>query len=188
MERAGALEQHRLALWQRGVGHAAVDRADLGARLLVVEADALGTLLGDDVEDVVGDRRMHRPVGCLPLDPALVDGGVRALRLAGAAVDALAGDDRRHLSSNTIPPTTGSNRLWLGPWLGDRGGRPSPRRGGSAHEKARVGGSGRARLRGRTRPRPRAFPPGARPGASPRRGCAAPGSRPRPLRGSYSRA
>src|SRR5881409_4136716 len=111
MERPGALEEQRLALRPLGVGHAAVDRADLGARLLVVEADALGALLGDDVEDVVGDRRMHRPVGRLPLDPALLDGGVRALRLAGAAVDAFAGDDRRHSSSNTIPPTTDSNRL-----------------------------------------------------------------------------
>src|SRR5207244_11012276 len=96
MERAGAHEQRRLALRPLGVGHAAVDRANLGARLLVVEADALSALLGDDVEDVVGDPRMHRPVGRLPLDPALVDGGVRALRLAGAAVDAFAGDHRRH--------------------------------------------------------------------------------------------
>src|SRR5437867_5670380 len=96
MERPGALEEQRLALRPLGVGHAAVDRADLGARLLVVEADALGALLGDDVEDVVGDRRMHRAVGRLPLDPALVDGGVRALGLAGAAVDAFAGDHCRH--------------------------------------------------------------------------------------------
>src|SRR5207248_11307568 len=43
-------------------------------------------------------------------DAALGDGGIRALGLAGAAVDALAGDDRRHCSSNTIPPTRGSNR------------------------------------------------------------------------------
>src|SRR5256712_5354450 len=121
MERPGALEEQALALRPLGAGHAAVDRADLGARLLVVEANALGALLGDDVEDVVGDRRMHRAVGRLPLDPALVDGGIRALGLAGAAVDALAGDDRRHCSSNTIPATTGSNRLWLGRKLGDRG-------------------------------------------------------------------
>src|SRR4029077_12410717 len=79
------------------VRHAAVDRADLGARLLVVEADALGALLGDDVEDVVGDGRVHRrPVGPQPLDAALVDGGIRAFRLAGAAVDAFAGDHCRH--------------------------------------------------------------------------------------------
>src|SRR5437867_6817472 len=96
MERAGALEERGLALRPLGVGHAAVDRADLRARLLVVEPDALGALLGDDVEDVVGDRRMHRPVRRLPLDPALVDGGVRALRLAGAAVAAFAGDHCRH--------------------------------------------------------------------------------------------
>src|SRR5256712_11572808 len=121
MERPGALEEQPLALRPLGVGHAAVDRADLGARLLIVEADALGALLGDDVEDVVGDRRMHRAVGRLPLHPALVDGCVRALGLAGAAVDALAGDDRRHRRSNTIPATTGSNRLWLGRKLGDRG-------------------------------------------------------------------
>src|SRR5207253_4503239 len=106
MERPGALEEQRLALRPLGVGHTAVDRADLGARLLIVEADALGALLGDDVEDVVGDRRMHRAVGRLPLDPALVDGGVRALGLAGAAVDALARDHRRHWRSNTLaaPP------------------------------------------------------------------------------------
>src|SRR5207245_3413694 len=111
------------------------------------------TLLGDDVEDVVGDRRMHRPVGRLPLDPALVDGGVRALRLAGTAVDALAGDDRRHSSSNTIPATTGSNRLWLDRRLGDRGCRSVPS-GGYAHEKTGVGGGDWARPRGGGGPRP----------------------------------
>src|SRR5438876_10605096 len=116
MERPGALEEQRVALRPRGLGHAAVDRADLGARPLVVEADALGALLGDDVEDVVGHRRMHRAVGRLPLDPALVDGGIRALGLAGASVDALAGDDRRHSSSHTIPLTRGSNRLLLWRW------------------------------------------------------------------------
>src|SRR6266852_1536411 len=41
-------------------------------------------------------RRVHRAVGGLPLDAALVDGGVRALGLAGAAVDAFAGDHCRH--------------------------------------------------------------------------------------------
>src|SRR5437870_13213927 len=96
MERPGALEEQRLALGPLGVGQAAADRADIGARFMVVEADALGALLGDDVEDVVGYRRMHRAVGRLPLDPALVDGGIRALGLAGAAVDALAGDHCRH--------------------------------------------------------------------------------------------
>src|SRR5207245_724898 len=78
--------------------------------LVVVEADALGALLGDDVEDVVRQRRMHRAVGRLPFDAALVDGGVRALRLAGAAVDAFAGDYRRHRRSFFELPASRSRR------------------------------------------------------------------------------
>src|SRR5207244_7864201 len=46
----------------------AVDRTDRRARLVVVEADALRALLGDNVEDVVRQRRAHRAVGRLPLD------------------------------------------------------------------------------------------------------------------------
>src|SRR5882724_10813245 len=108
MERPGALEEQRLALRPLGVGHAAVDRADLGARLLVVEDDALGALLGDDVEDVVGDGRMHRAIGRLPFHAALVDGGVGALRLAGPAVDAFAGDHGRH----RVGSSTRGCRAW----------------------------------------------------------------------------
>src|SRR5439155_25937811 len=92
MERPRARQQHVLRLGPVRVGDAAVDRTDRGAGLVIEEADALGTLLGDDVEDVVRDGRVHRAVGRLPLDAALIDGGVGALRLAGPAVDAFAGD------------------------------------------------------------------------------------------------
>ena len=62
------------------IGDAAVDGADRGARLFVVEPDALGAQVGIDDVDVL----------------ALADGFVRALRLARAAVDALFRDRGAH--------------------------------------------------------------------------------------------
>src|SRR6185369_10695860 len=75
------------------VGDAAVDRAHGGARLLPVEPDALGAERGVDDVDVL----------------TLRDRAVRALGLAGAAVDALLGDDRGHRSLS---------RRWGGPASG----------------------------------------------------------------------
>ena len=98
MQHAGPIEQQLVRLGDVGVRHAAIDRADGRAGLVIVEPDALGALFRHDVEDVVRDGCVHGAVGRLPFDAALVDGGVGALRLAGAAVDALAGDHRRHVS------------------------------------------------------------------------------------------
>src|SRR5262249_4454129 len=80
VNRLRAREQIVLALAVVRIGHAAVDRADLGALLLGVEADALGA------QTRVDDERLF----------ALADGLVRALRLADAAVDAFLGDHGRH--------------------------------------------------------------------------------------------
>src|SRR5262245_196059 len=77
------------------IGHAAVDRADRRALFLVEEAHALGAFRGDDVIDVLGERRLA-VAAVLPLGAALVDRRVRALGLACAAVDALLGDHRGH--------------------------------------------------------------------------------------------
>src|SRR5262249_24754625 len=78
---------------------------------VVVEPDALRALLRNDVEDIVRDRGVHRPVRRLPLDPALVDRGVGALRLTRPAVDALVRDDRRHgRTRDIIRVTRPSNR------------------------------------------------------------------------------
>ena len=96
MQRAGAREQDVVGLDDLRVRHAAIDRADGRAGLLVVEPHALGALLGDDVEDLIVERGVHRAVGAEPLHAGLVDGRVRTLRLAGAAVDALVGDHRGH--------------------------------------------------------------------------------------------
>src|SRR5262249_9210726 len=87
---------HVVRLGNVRIGYAAVHRAHRGAGLVVVEADAFGALLGDDVEDLARQRRPHRPVGCLPVHGALIDGRIGALRLACAAVDAFAGDHGRH--------------------------------------------------------------------------------------------
>src|SRR5262249_57792257 len=62
----------------------------------VVAGAAVGAFLGHDGEDLVRQRRMHGAVGGLPLDRALVDGGVGAFGLAGTAVDALGGDHGGH--------------------------------------------------------------------------------------------
>src|SRR6266581_575377 len=107
---AGACEQDVVGLGDVGVRHAAVDRADRRAGLVVVEADALGALLGDDVEDVVGDGGMHGAVGGLPLHAPLIDGGVGALGLAGPAVDTLAGDHRRHRLPTSFGPAGETSR------------------------------------------------------------------------------
>src|SRR5262245_8804852 len=77
------------------VGHAAVDRAHRRALLLVEETHALGAFLGNDVVQVLGQRRMRFTV-VGPRHPTLVDGCVRALGLTRAAVDALLGDHRGH--------------------------------------------------------------------------------------------
>src|ERR1019366_10019065 len=53
MQPDGALEQHRLLFADLGVGHAALDRADGLAGLVVVEAHALGAELGGDHVDLV---------------------------------------------------------------------------------------------------------------------------------------
>src|SRR5262249_45832406 len=73
-----------------------IHRTDRGARLVIVETDALRALLGHDVEDLARQRGVHGAIGRLPLDGALVDGRIRALGLASPTVDALAGDHRRH--------------------------------------------------------------------------------------------
>src|SRR3954468_13741555 len=83
MELLRAREQVRFRLRIAGVGDAAVDRAHRGAGLLVVEADALGAERRVDDEDVL----------------ALADRLVRALGLAGPAIDAFLGDDGRHFRS-----------------------------------------------------------------------------------------
>ena len=96
MQDAGAREQHVVRLRDVWVRDAAVDGTDRGACLVVVKADALGALLGDDVEDLARQRRVRRPVERLPVHRALIDGRIRALGLAGPTIDALAGDHRRH--------------------------------------------------------------------------------------------
>src|SRR5262245_47918171 len=106
MQLFGARDQDLLGLRNFRIGNADVDRAHGRARLLIEEADALGALLRDDVEDVIRERGVLDAV-LLPLDAALVDGRVRALRLARAAVDALGSDHRRHRS--TSPSVSGSN-------------------------------------------------------------------------------
>ena len=76
--RAG--EELILGLDVLGVGQAALDRAHSLTSFVIVEPDALGAEVRIDDVDFV----------------ALADGLVRALRLAGTAVDAVVGDVRRH--------------------------------------------------------------------------------------------
>src|SRR5437773_8199167 len=97
MDRARLGEELRFRLGSVGVRHAAVDRAH--HRALIEKPDALRALLRDDVRDDVIDVLMQGGMALpvvLPGRPALVDGGVRALGLAGSAVDALGSDHRRH--------------------------------------------------------------------------------------------
>src|SRR6266849_6628590 len=80
VEAPGPLVEHLLRLDDGRIRDAAVDRAHRRASFLLVEANALGAELGIDHEDVL----------------ALADGLVGTLGLAGAAVDALHGDQGRH--------------------------------------------------------------------------------------------
>src|SRR5690349_1934979 len=95
MDRARLREQLLLGLGVVGIRHAAVDGTHGGALLLVEKAHALRALLGNDVVNVLLEGGMALPV-VPPCRAALVDGGVRALRLARPAVDALRSDHRRH--------------------------------------------------------------------------------------------
>src|SRR5437879_452065 len=83
----GLGEELLLGLGVVRVWHAAVDRTDGGALLLIEEADAFGALLGHDVVDVGGQGRMSVAVA-VPRHTTFVDRRVRAFGLAGSAVDA----------------------------------------------------------------------------------------------------
>jgi len=58
VECAGALDENVLGLGNVGIGDAAIDRANRGALLLVEEADALSAFGGNDVIDVLFERRV----------------------------------------------------------------------------------------------------------------------------------
>src|SRR5437867_3519310 len=95
MDDARLGEELLLALGIIRIRDAAVDGTHGGALLLVEKADALRALLRDDVINVLLKGGLTLAVR-LPRRAALVDRRVRALGLAGAAVDALGRDRRRH--------------------------------------------------------------------------------------------
>src|SRR5277367_569238 len=95
MEYARAFDQHRFGLRNIRVRDTAIDRAYRGALFLVEEADALSAFVRHDIIDVFLDRRLVRAVE-FPLRAAFVNRGVRAFRLARAAVDALFCYQGRH--------------------------------------------------------------------------------------------
>src|SRR5580700_2860712 len=106
MEHASAFDQHLFGLGNVWIGDAAIDRAYRRALFLVEEADALGAFVGDDVVDVFFDRRLGRAIE-FPLRAALVNRGVRALRLARAAVDAFFCNQRGHFRApKSVPVLT----------------------------------------------------------------------------------
>jgi hypothetical protein len=65
---------------------------------VVVEANAFGAFGGNYVVDVLSDGGALLAVK-FPFHPARINRGIRTLGLAGAAVDALARDGRRHWKS-----------------------------------------------------------------------------------------
>src|ERR1700685_4486740 len=60
MQHARALDQHLFGLRNVWVGDAAIDRAYGRALFLVEETNALGAFVGNDIVDVVLDRRLVR--------------------------------------------------------------------------------------------------------------------------------
>src|SRR6185369_8491415 len=95
MNHPGLRNELLLGFWIIGVRDAAVNRTYGRALLLIEESHTLRALFGHDVIDVGRDRGMLL-ADVLPLGTTLVDGRVRALRLARTAVDALLGDHRGH--------------------------------------------------------------------------------------------
>src|ERR1700723_2667176 len=102
MKHARALDQHLFGLRNVWVRNAAIDRAYGRTLFLVEEADTLGALVGDDVVDVVLDRRLVRAVE-FPLRAAFVNRGVGAFRLAGTAVNAFFSYQRGHFRTPSWP-------------------------------------------------------------------------------------
>jgi hypothetical protein len=103
MELLCPLKQRAFGFRILGVGYAAVDRAHGGAGFVVEEPHTLRAFLRHDVKNLSGDGRMGDAIQ-LPFHPALVDGGIRAFRLARATVDAFTGNDGCHwLTSRPVP-------------------------------------------------------------------------------------
>src|SRR5437667_3632572 len=89
MQLTRALQQYRLGFRIRGIRDTAIDRAYRRAGFMIVKPYAFSTFRWNDVIDVLCDSGTRYTVE-VPLDTAAVDGSIRALRLARAAVDALA--------------------------------------------------------------------------------------------------
>ena len=102
MELARALDKRRFLLRDVGVRDAAIDRAHHRALLLVKKTDALAAFVGRDVIDVLPKRRMLLAVE-FPLLSAFVNRVVGARRRTSTAIDALFGDQRRHLPATALP-------------------------------------------------------------------------------------
>src|SRR3990172_942617 len=95
MQLLGARDENLFRLRAVGIRNAHVDGTDGRTRFVIVKPHALRALLRHDIEDVLCQGGMRHAIQ-LPGHPALVNGGIRALRLASAAVDALGGDYRGH--------------------------------------------------------------------------------------------
>src|SRR6516225_7412675 len=109
MHSPGTFQEDFLALGNIRVGNTAVYRTNGRALFLLEEANALGAFLGSYIVNVFLDRGIARPVE-FPRRASLVDGGVRALGFARAAVDALFSNQRRHIptvlrTSRGLQPT-----------------------------------------------------------------------------------
>ena len=90
-----ASEEHVFGLGMVRIRDAAVDRADGGALFLIEVTDALGAFARDDVVEIIRNGVVLTAFEII-LGSAGLDGGVRALGFAGAAVDAFFGDLRSH--------------------------------------------------------------------------------------------
>ncbi len=117
MEEGLSVEQRFLALDMVIVGDATINRAYGGTLRFLMETLALGAFARNDIVDIVRDRRLRGlGINCFarrqyhlapkrgtvlvaPVIGTLVNRGVWAFRLAGAAVDAFVGDDDGHVES-----------------------------------------------------------------------------------------
>jgi hypothetical protein len=101
MKCTGPADQYFLGFWNFWIRDAAVDGTCGGAFFMIEEADTFGAFLGDDVIDILGERRATLAIE-FPRRFAFVDSIIGTTRETRAAIDTFLGDYRGHYSAKMI--------------------------------------------------------------------------------------
>ena len=93
MKPPGPFDESILGFGVLRVGDTAIHRAYRGALFLIEKTDALGAFVGNDVVDILLERRMMVAVQ-FPLGAAFINRRIRAFGFAGPAIDTFLSDYR----------------------------------------------------------------------------------------------